>query len=77
MYLNEIYYENLAYGIEAAAQTYFGKPAAELTLGEAAMLVGLPQSPVELDPYQNFDAAKGRQELVLDLLAEDGKYSRE
>ena len=74
MYLNEIYYGNLAYGIEAAAQTYFGKPAADLTLAEAALLVGLPQSPIELDPYTNFAAAKARQELVLDLLAEDGKY---
>ncbi|MCB0029394.1 MAG: penicillin-binding protein, partial [Anaerolineales bacterium] len=75
MYLNEIYYGNLAYGIEAAAQTYFGKPATELTLAEAALLVGLPQSPIELDPYFNFEAAKARQELVLDLLAEDGQYS--
>ncbi|MCA9984650.1 MAG: transglycosylase domain-containing protein, partial [Anaerolineales bacterium] len=73
--LNEIYYGNLAYGIEAAAQTYFGKPATELTLAEAALLVGLPQSPIELDPYFNFEAAKARQELVLDLLAEDGQYS--
>ena len=55
MYLNEIYYGNLAYGIEAAAQTYFNKPAIELTLAEAAFLAGLPQSPYELDPYTNFE----------------------
>src|SRR5690606_30292815 len=48
MYLNEIYYGNLAYGIEAAAQTYFGKPAAELSIGEGALLAGLPQAPADL-----------------------------
>ncbi|MCB8984847.1 MAG: transglycosylase domain-containing protein [Ardenticatenaceae bacterium] len=72
MYLNEIYYGNLAYGIEAAAQTYFGKPATELTLGEAAFLAGLPQSPYELDPYSNFAGAKARQEFILDLMLEEG-----
>jgi membrane peptidoglycan carboxypeptidase len=61
MYLNEIYYGNLAYGIEAAAQTYFGKEAAELNLAEAAFLAGLPQSPVQLNPYLNFEGAKARQ----------------
>src|SRR5690606_15609585 len=50
LYLNEIYYGNLAYGIEAAAQTYFNKSAGELTLGEAALLAGLPQAPADLDP---------------------------
>jgi membrane peptidoglycan carboxypeptidase len=53
IYLNQIYYGNLAYGIEAAAQTYFGKPAADLTLSEAALLAGLPQSPANHDPYVN------------------------
>ncbi len=72
MYLNEIYYGNLAYGIEAAAQTYFGKPAKELTLEEAAFLAGLPQSPLEWDPYTNFEGAKARQEMILDLMVEDG-----
>ncbi len=50
MYLNEIYYGNLAYGAEAAAQVFFGKTVNELTLGEAALLAGLPQAPSELDP---------------------------
>ncbi|MEZ4510718.1 MAG: transglycosylase domain-containing protein [Chloroflexota bacterium] len=72
MYLNEIYYGNLAYGIEAAAQTYFGKPALDLTLGEAAFLAGLPQSPLELDPYSNLEAAKARQAFILDLMLEEG-----
>jgi membrane peptidoglycan carboxypeptidase len=72
MYLNEIYYGNLAYGIEAAAQTYFGKPAGELNLAEAAFLAGLPQAPVELDPYNHLTAAKERQEFILDLMVADG-----
>jgi membrane peptidoglycan carboxypeptidase len=72
MYLNEIYYGNLAYGIEAAAQTYFGIPAADLTLGQAAFLAGLPQAPSDLDPYTNFAAAKERQEFILDLMVDEG-----
>jgi len=72
MYLNEIYYGNLAYGIEAAARTYFGKPAAELTLGEASLLAALPQSPVELDPFTNLDGAKQRQWLVLNMMVQEG-----
>ncbi|RMH02295.1 MAG: penicillin-binding protein [Chloroflexi bacterium] len=77
MYLNEIYYGNLAYGIEAAAQTYFGKTVIDLTLAEAAFLAGLPQSPLQLDPYTNFEGAKSRQELILDLMAEDGYITPE
>ena len=72
MYLNEIYYGNLAYGIEAAAQTYFGKSAVDLNLAEAAFLAGLPQSPYELDPYNNFAAAKERQEFIVDLMFDEG-----
>lgn len=76
MYLNEIYYGNLAYGIEAAAQTYFDKPAEALTLAEASLLAGLPQSPVELDPLRNLEAAKARQWLVLNLMVGDGFISQ-
>jgi penicillin-binding protein 1C len=73
MYLNEIYYGNLAYGIEAAAQTYFGESADSLSLAEASFLSGLPQAPGELDPYGgNFDRAKERQEFVLDLMLDEG-----
>lgn len=68
LYLNEIYYGNLAYGIEAAAQTYFGKPAAELTLAEASLLAGLPQAPALWDPYSAPDKALGRQREVLSLM---------
>lgn len=72
MYLNEIYFGNLAYGIEAAAQTYFGKSVADLNLAEVTFLAGLPQSPLEWDPYTNFDGALQRQALVIDLMLEDG-----
>ncbi|MCA9958348.1 MAG: PBP1A family penicillin-binding protein, partial [Anaerolineales bacterium] len=77
MYLNEIYYGNLAYGIEAAAQTYFGKSATELSLGEATLLTGLPQSPVELDPFTNFEGAKERQWIVLNLMASEGYITQD
>ncbi len=76
LYLNEIYYGNLAYGIEAAANTYFGKSATDLTLGEATMLAALPQSPVELDPLTNFEGAKSRQWLVLNLMVSEGFVSQ-
>lgn len=72
IYLNEIYYGNLAYGIEAATQTYFGKHAAELDLAESAFLAGLPQAPALYDPYAHFDAAKKRQKVVLQLMVEQG-----
>ncbi|MGD2048987.1 MAG: transglycosylase domain-containing protein [Chloroflexota bacterium] len=72
MYLNEIYYGNLAYGIEAAAQTYFQKPAGDLTLGESAFIASLPQAPYDLDPYTNFEGAKVRQEFVIDLMLDEG-----
>ncbi|MDX1686855.1 MAG: transglycosylase domain-containing protein [Candidatus Promineifilaceae bacterium] len=72
LYLNEIYYGNLAYGVEAASQTYFDKSAADLTLAEASLLAALPQSPVELDPLTNLEGARERQWLVLNLMVEEG-----
>ncbi len=76
LYLNEIYYGNLAYGVEAAAQTYFGVPARELSLAQASLLAALPQSPIELDPLTNLEGAKERQWLVLNLMVEEGAISR-
>src|SRR5436305_12069864 len=67
-YLNRIYYGNRSYGVEAAAQTYFGKPASQLSLAEASLLAGLPQAPTELDPITNFNGAKARQRVVLDAM---------
>ena len=57
MYLNEIYYGNRSYGIEAAAESYFNKSARELDLAEASMLAGLPQAPSFYDPRHNFEVA--------------------
>ena len=72
MYLNLANYGHRAYGPEAASQTYFGKPAAQLTLAEAALLAGIPQSPARLDPFQDLPAAKARQRTVLDLMVRHG-----
>jgi 1A family penicillin-binding protein len=77
LYLNEIYYGNLAYGAEAAAQVYFDKAAKDLTLAEAALLAGLPQSPATYDPLQNPEAAKARQADVLRLMVEHQVISAE
>lgn len=71
-YLNIIYFDHLAYGVEAAAQTYFGKNVSQLTLAESALLAGIPRSPINYSPYKNFEQSKGRQELVLDKMAEYG-----
>ncbi|HLF75366.1 MAG TPA: transglycosylase domain-containing protein, partial [Anaerolineales bacterium] len=68
LYLNEIYYGNLAYGIEAAAETYFAKTANQLTLAEASFLAGLPQSPSVYDIYTNRDVTLVRQQQVLILM---------
>jgi membrane peptidoglycan carboxypeptidase len=67
-YLNSVYYGNQAYGAEAAAQRYFARPAKTLSIAEAALLAGLPQSPVAYDPLVHFDQAKKRQEHVIDLM---------
>ena len=84
IYLNEINYGNLAYGIEAASETYFDKRAADLTLGEASLLAGLPQAPAYYDPYTrlwNADgtpgAVKRRQSAVLSLMVKYGAISSE
>jgi 1A family penicillin-binding protein len=65
MYLNSIYYGQGAYGVQAAAQTYFHKNASELTLDESALLAGLPQSPSVYDPNVNPAAAQARRDYVL------------
>ena len=70
-YLNTIFYGNLAYGIGAASERYFGKPASELTLPEAALLAGIPQAPAIFDPFTNPIVTKEKQALVLDLMARE------
>ncbi len=75
-YLNTNFYGNLAYGIEAAAQVYFGKSAGDLTLSESATLVAIPQYP-RMNPFDNPDMARRRQEVVLDAMVRDGYVTRE
>jgi penicillin-binding protein 1A len=65
LYINQIYLGQRAYGFEAAARTYFGKPMQELSLAEFAMLAGLPKAPSRYNPVVNFPRAKTRQEYVL------------
>jgi len=65
LYLNRVYFGSGAYGIEAAAQRYFGKSARQLTLAEAAMLAGLVQAPSRLAPNHNPDGAKRRAAIVI------------
>ena len=75
-YLNRIYYGNQAYGVEAAAQTYFGEQASQLSLSEAALLAGLPQAPTALDPFSNLSGARARQRIVLDAMVKAGEITR-
>ena len=77
IYLNQVYYGNMAYGIGTAAEVYFNKAVEKLTLAEAALLVGIPQGPAIYDPYTNLAAAKIRQGIVLDLMVKRGYISRE
>ncbi len=75
MYLNEVYFGNLAYGVEAAARSYFDKRARDLDLAESAMLAGLIQSPAVYNPLVALDAAKVRQQVVLNLMVKHGFVS--
>ena len=77
MYLNTIYFGHSAYGIQAAAVTYFNKDAADLTLAEAATICGLPQSPSAYDPLQNPEAATARRNKVLERMYNAGHISKE
>src|SRR5918996_850837 len=71
-YLNQVYYGNQAYGIEAASQTYFSKPAAKLTLTEAALLAGLTQAPSVYNPFTNAKGALARRAEVLRAMLRTG-----
>lgn len=77
LYLNQTYYGNLAYGVGAASNAYFGKSPAALSLAECAMLAGLPQAPGLYNPLVNPELAKQRQEIVLDLMVRHGAVSEE
>ncbi len=70
LYLNQIYLGQGAYGVVAAAQTYFNKPLDQLSVGEAAMLAALPKSPSNYNPFRFPEAAKTRRDWVLDRMVE-------
>jgi penicillin-binding protein 1C len=71
-YLNRAYYGNGAFGVEAAARTYFGRPATQLSDGEALLLAALPRAPTAYDPVRHFDAALARSAHLAQLLAAGG-----
>src|SRR6266700_1573651 len=73
LYLNRVYFGSGAYGVEAAAQRYFGKPAKNVTIAEAAMLAGLVKSPSRLAPNRNPEGAEQRAQIVLTAMA-DAKF---
>jgi len=72
LYANHIFVGANAYGVEAGAETYFGKPAKDLTIDEAALLAGIPKEPSKFSPTTNPVEAKKRRDLVLDLMAKNG-----
>jgi penicillin-binding protein 1A len=72
MYLNQVYFGHGAYGVEAAARTYFGKSVSELSVREAALIAGLPRAPTTYSPFEHGDAAKRRREVVLRRMVEYG-----
>lgn len=76
LYLNRVYFGSGAYGVEAAAQKYFGKPARSVTIAEAAMLAGLVKSPSRLAPNRNPEGAEARAQIVLAAMA-DAKFITE
>jgi penicillin-binding protein 1A len=72
LYLNQIYWGHNAYGIESAANLYFGKSATDLNLGECALLAGIIEGPEIFSPFKDMKAAKERQVIVLEKLKEKG-----
>jgi penicillin-binding protein 1A len=77
LYANQIFLGHGVYGFEAASQYYFSKPARQLTLGEAALLAGLPKAPGYYSPISHPDRALRRRNLVINSLLEDGKITTE
>lgn len=72
MYMNQIYFGQGCYGIQTASKVYFGKDAKDLSLAQAALIAGLPNSPNYYSPFRSVDAAKYRQAIVLDQMAKYG-----
>jgi penicillin-binding protein 1A len=71
-YMNQVFYGNHAYGIEAAAETYFSRTAKQLNLEQAALIAGLPQAPSSYDPFRNPEAALARRSDVLHAMLVNG-----
>ncbi len=71
LYLNQIYFGEGAYGVEAAAETYFGKQVGDLTLAEMAVLAALPKSPTRFDPFKHPNRSRARHSLVLNRMYEE------
>jgi len=76
-YLNTIYFGHGAYGVEAAAEKFFGKKASELTVAEGALLAGVTKAPFDFSPYRNPDKAFRRQVIVIDQMARLGYITKE
>lgn len=77
LYLNQIYFGNGAYGIQTAAESYFGKDVDELDIAESALLAGLPKAPSKYSPYVNYDLAKKRQEFIIGRMVEEKFITQE
>ena len=77
MYLNQVYFGQGSYGVEAAARTYFGKSVSELTVRESALIAGLPRAPTNYSPFDRPEAAKRRREVVLRRMVDFGTIKDE
>ena len=75
-YLNSIYLGSGAFGVETAAQVYYGKHVSEVNLAEAALIAGLPKAPSTYDPHKHYDAAIKRRNVVLQAMYEEGFISK-
>ncbi len=77
LYLNQIYFGNGAYGVQTAAETYFGKDVNELDIAESALIAGLPKAPSRYSPYANLELSKKRQEFIINRMLEEQFITRE
>ncbi len=77
LYLNQIYFGEGAYGVEVAAQTYFGKDVSKLTVSECALLAGLPKRPEYYSPFKDEQRARERRDFILSAMADQGFISTE
>ena len=77
LYLNQMYYGGLSYGVEAASQTYFGRSVSELNLAEITLIAGIPQGPAIYNPLVDPAAAQNRQHIVLELMHKQGFITKD